>query len=458
MSFMYDVTVLGGGPGGYEAAIRCAQYGLKTALVEARELGGTCLNRGCIPTKALLHGAEVLDTVKDAKTFGVNVDGFSVDYKSLASFKDRSVGQLRRGIEALERANGVKVYKGFGRLADAHTITVGEENFTTDKIILATGSEPSRPPIPGIENAANSDDVLAWDTLPASVTIVGGGVIGIEFATLLSALGVKVTVLEMMPDILPGVDPVITGTLRKVLAPKGVEIINQAKVTAIEKDAVCYELAGEAKKAPCERSIVCVGRRPMTKDIGLEGLNIRMNRAFVDVDEYLRTNVENIYAIGDMTGKIQLAHVATAQGMVAAANCAGKNERMNYNIVPACIYTHPEIAYIGKTKEAAEKAGYEVEVGKFDVGGNGRSMVMNERTGTCMIVTDKRTGEILGAQIMAPHATDMIGEIAVAMRSEATIDELSDTIHPHPTVCEIIMEAAHDVEGLSCNAMPRKVK
>ena len=196
----------------------------------------------------------------------------------------------------------------------------------------------------------------------------------------------------------------------------------------------------------------------MTKDIGLEGLNIRMNRAFVDVDEYLRTNVENIYAIGDMTGKIQLAHVATAQGMVAAANCAGKNERMNYNIVPACIYTHPEIAYIGKTKEAAEKAGYEVEVGKFDVGGNGRSMVMNERTGTCMIVTDKRTGEILGAQIMAPHATDMIGEIAVAMRSEATIDELSDTIHPHPTVCEIIMEAAHDVEGLSCNAMPRKVK
>ena len=457
MSYTYDVAVLGGGPGGYEAAIRCAQYGLHTALIEARELGGTCLNRGCIPTKALLHGAEVWETVEDAGTFGVKVGEKSLDFAALATFKDRQVTKLRKGIEALEKANGVTVVKGRGTLADAHTIAVGDEKVTAEKIILAMGSEPSKPPIAGIENAMTSDDVLAMTALPASVNVIGGGVIGIEFATLLSTLGAKVTVLEMLPDILPGVDPEINALLRGVLKKKKVDIINEAKVLSIsDKHAVEYELKGEKKVAEADACIVCVGRRPMTKDLGLDAVGVKMERGFVQVDDHLQTSVANLYAIGDITGKIQLAHVASAQGLVAAANCAGKGERMDYRIVPACIYTHPEIAYVGLSEKAATEKGYTVRIGKFDVGGNGRSAVMYERTGLAKIVTDEKTGEILGAQVMSPCATDMIAEIAAVMRCEGTIEELADTIHPHPTVSEIIMEAAHDVDGLSCSAMPRK--
>ncbi|MBR1560202.1 MAG: dihydrolipoyl dehydrogenase [Clostridia bacterium] len=457
MANEFNVAVLGGGPGGYEAAIRCAQLGLKTCLIEARELGGTCLNRGCIPTKALLHGAEVYESAKDGGVFGISGD-VKLDYEKLAAFKDDRVNKLVRGIEALEKANGVEVIKGFGVVSGPHALKVGDRTVTYDKLILAMGSAPAKPPVPGMDTAYTSDDVLAAKFLVSNMIVIGGGVIGIEFATLFATLGKKVTIIEMMPEILPGTIPEITSKTRAILKKKGVEFILGAKVTEVVKGrAVRFEKDGVADERRASAVIVCAGRRPMTRDCGLESIGLETDRrGFIAVDDHLRTAVEDVYAIGDITGKIQLAHVASAQGMVAAANCAGKDATMRYDRVPACIYTSPEIAYVGLSEEAATAQGIETEVGSFNIAANGRCLVMNENTGLVKIIAEKGTGKILGCQIMAPRATDMIAEIAAVMEHGGTVESLSRVIHPHPTVSEIVAEATHDVEGLAVNAMPRK--
>lgn len=457
MANEFNVAVLGGGPGGYEAAIRCAQLGLKTCLIEARELGGTCLNRGCIPTKALLHGAEVYESAKDGGVFGISGD-VKLDYEKLAAFKDDRVNKLVRGIEALEKANGVEVIKGFGVVSGPHALKVGDRTVTYDKLILAMGSAPAKPPVPGMDTAYTSDDVLAARFLVSNMIVIGGGVIGIEFATLFATLGKKVTIIEMMPEILPGTIPEITSKTRAILKKKGVEFILGAKVTEVVKGrAVRFEKDGVADERRASAVIVCAGRRPMTRDCGLESIGLETDRrGFIAVDDHLRTAVEDVYAIGDITGKIQLAHVASAQGMVAAANCAGKDATMRYDRVPACIYTSPEIAYVGLSEEAATAQGIETEVGSFNIAANGRCLVMNENTGLVKIIAEKGTGKILGCQIMAPRATDMIAEIAAVMEHGGTVESLSRVIHPHPTVSEIVAEATHDVEGLAVNAMPRK--
>lgn len=463
MNTHFDVAVLGAGPGGYEAAIRCTQYGLKTALIEARELGGTCLNRGCIPTKALLHSAELYEEAKDAAKFGVSTGDVSYDYTKIAANKDAVVAKLRGGIASLEAAHGVEVINGFGKLTSPTTIDVDGKVIEADKIILATGSAPARPPIPGIDgkNVITSDEVLSMTELPDSFVIIGGGVIGMEFTTLFASLGKKVTVLEMMPSILPGVDANIVSSLKASLKKKGVNIINNAKVTGIQGGdtvSVSYELNGKSETATGSVCVVSVGRRAMTSGIGLEELGIKMNRAFVEIDACMQTSIKNIYAIGDITGKIQLAHVATAQGLVAAANCAGRTATLDYDVVPACIYSSPEIAYIGMTAEKAKEAGYDVEIGSYNVAGNGKALVMGVNTGVVKIIAQKTTGKVLGAQIFAPRATDMIAEIAVVMKKGGTIADIADTIHPHPTVSEAVMEAAHDAEGMCCMAMPKKKK
>lgn len=455
MEYAYDVAVLGGGPGGYEAAIRCAQYGLKTALVEARELGGTCLNRGCIPTKALLHGAEVWETVGDARALGIRTEGRALDYAALAAFKERQVSLLRRGVESLEKAHGVEVVAGFGRLENANTLEVEGRRLTARRVILATGSQPALPPIPGAQDALTSDGVLSLTALPASLVIVGGGVIGMEFATLFSSLGVKVTVLEMLPDILPGVDARLSALLRRSLKRRRVDIINNARVTEIGS-TVRYEVDGEPRTVKAERCAVCTGRRPQTQGIGLEAVGVRTQRGYVCVNDRMETSVPGIYAVGDITGGPQLAHAASAQGLVAAANCAGLERSMQGRAVPACVYTRPEIACVGLDEQTARAQGRQVRTGVFDVAGNGRCAVMNERLGLCVVVADAQSDELLGAQIMAPRATDLIAEVAAVMRLHGTAEDLANTIHPHPTVSEIVMEAAHDVSGLCCHALPRK--
>ena len=457
MAHDFNVAVLGGGPGGYEAAIRCAQLGLKTCLVEARELGGTCLNRGCIPTKALLHGAEVYETAKNGGVFGISGE-VKLDYARLAAFKDDRVSKLVRGVEALEQANGVEVIRGFGVVSGPHALKVGDRTVTWDKLILAMGSAPAKPPVPGMDIAYTSDDVLAAKFVVSNIIIIGGGVIGIEFATLFATLGKKVTIIEMMPEILPGTIPEITSKTRAILKKKGVEFILGAKVIEVAGGrTVKFEKDGVADERKAQVVIVCAGRRPMTRDCGLETIGLETDRrGFIAVDDHMRTAVEDVYAIGDITGKIQLAHVASAQGMVAAANCAGRDAAMRYDRVPACIYTSPEIAYVGLSEDAARAQGLEVEVGSFNIAANGRCLVMNENTGLVKVIAEKGSGKILGCQIMAPRATDMIAEIAAVMAHDGTVESLSGVIHPHPTVSEIIAEAVHDVEGLAVNAMPRK--
>lgn len=452
----YDVAVLGAGPGGYEAAIRCAQYGLKTALIEAKELGGTCLNRGCIPTKALLQGAQVLETVQKAEFYGISAGEIQLDYKKLAAYKDQVVSRLVGGIEALEKAHGVVVYRGFGILEGAHTLRIGEESIEAEKIILATGSRPAVPPVPGADgrNVWSSDDVLSMERLPESIIIIGGGVIGIEFATLFSGLGRPVTVIEMMDAILPGVDRQIVRQLERNLKRRGVRIVTGARVEEIQGGSVLFVQKEKPQQVSAEVCVICTGRKPCTEGIGLDRAGVRNDRGYICVDDRMRTNVPGIYAIGDITGKIQLAHAATAQGLTAAADCAGKTEKMQYSRIPACIYTEPEIAYVGMTEEKAIEEGYQVKTGTFSVSANGKSAIMGVQSGMAKLISDGESGKILGAQIMAPHATDMIAEIALAMGLNGTMRDIAATVHPHPTVSEILMESAWESEGLCCNTVP----
>jgi len=463
MEHKYDLTVIGGGPGGYVAAIRACRYGLKVALVEERDMGGTCLNRGCIPTKSLLHSAEVYHTVKTSMEYGVTANDVSFDYKRIASKKDAVVKQLRSGVEYLVKSSGGTIIKGRAAIKDKSTIEISGNNnqsITTEKIIIATGSRPAKPPIPGIDGkrVLSSDEVLEMTACPDRIVIIGGGVIGVEFATVFNSLGKEVTIVEMMQTILPGVDTEISGILRKSLEKKGIKVFTGAGVTSIksEENAVCvFDDNGTEKSAEGDIVIVAIGRKPNSENIGLENVGIETERGFIKIDDGLETSVKGIYAIGDVTGKVLLAHVASAQGLAAAANAAGKNHKMEYSVVPGCIYTSPEIASVGLTEDEAIKKGYRVKVGRFPISANGKSMIMGEREGLAKIVTDQTTGEILGAHIMGPRATDMISEMCVAMKLESTIEELADTIHPHPTVSEIIMEAAHDVEGL-CVHKPKK--
>lgn len=448
----YQVAVIGGGPGGYVAAIRAAQLGCSAVIIEKDAFGGTCLNRGCIPTKALLHSAEMYDAMLHSAALGIDAAGVTFDYARMADRKKKIVSRLRGGVEYLLKGHGVDIVRGNARLIDKNTIKAGEEIIEADRIILAMGSCPARIPIPGIdkEGVTDSDGVLALEEIPQSIVIIGGGVIGIEFATLFGSLGKKVTVIEMLSGIMgPAVDSDISGTMIKLLRRKRVDIHVNAKVLAI-KDGLCvsYEEKGEVKEACGEMIVVAVGRKPSTSGMGLEELGIQTERGFIQVDEHLETSVPGIYAIGDITGKLQLAHVASAQGLVAAANAAGRLAVMDYDVVPSCIYTNPEVACIGLTEEQAREKGFEVKTGRFVTAGNGKSMVMGESNGFVKILADAGTGKILGAHLLCSRATDMIAEIAVAMKAGAGVDGIADTIHPHPTVSEIIMEACHDADHM----------
>ncbi len=455
MKMKYDVAVLGAGPGGYVAAIRLAQLGKKTVLIEKDKIGGTCLNRGCIPTKALLHSAEVYHSALQAAEFGVEVHNVNYDYSKITRRKDKVVKTLRNGIEYLLKNTGVDVILGEGILISKNEILINSEYvIEVSDIVLATGSRPADVPILGInsEGVLNSKDILQMTEIPESIIIIGGGVIGIEFATLFSTLGKKVTIIEMLPQILTGVDKQIANKMEKLLSRRDIEIHTSAKVSKIEKKdkLYCtYQKDEQEFAAYGEVCIIAVGRKPNTENIGLEKVGIKITKNYIDVNDNMQTSVNNIYAIGDITGKAQLAHVASAQGIAAAHNIAGQQKKMDYNIIPACIYTNPEIAYVGLDEDTAKKQGYDVKMGRFLVSANGKSMIMGEKDGVVKIVSDKKTGEILGAQMMSPRATDMIAEICAVMKSEGTVEELEDTIHPHPTISEMIMEAAHDVSGLS---------
>ena len=452
----YEVAVIGGGPGGYTAAIRAGQLGKKTVLVEKRDLGGTCLNRGCIPTKALLHSAESYRELSGAKALGITLGEYSFQYKKMAKRKDKVVKQLRSGVESLVTGHGAEIVRGEAVFTGPHTFRVGEEEFEADQIILAMGSFPAAIPVPGTDKPGvlNSDGVLALEECPDSVVIIGGGVIGVEFATLFCDLGKPVTIVEMLPSILYGNDPDVCRTMTELLTDKGVTIHTGAKVREILDGLTCvFEKDGQVLTAQGQVVILATGRKPATAGLGLETTGVELERGFVKVDDELRTNVPHIFAIGDITGKQQLAHVATAQGIVAAHNAAGEHRNMDYSAVPGCIYTTPEIACVGLTEEKAREAGYQVKTGRFNVMGNGRALAVACPDGFAKIVSDAESGRILGCHVVAPYATEFISEAVLAVRYGLTVEQLGQTIHAHPTVSEILMDAAEDVEGLCCNKL-----
>lgn len=374
----------------------------------------------------------------------------------MAKRKDKVVRTLRSGVENLVPGHGADVVKAEAVLTGPNTILADGEEYQVDQIILAAGSYPASIPIPGAdkEGVMNSDGVLALEECPESVVIIGGGVIGVEFATLFADLGKKVTIVEMLPSILYGNEPDICRAMTDIMTDKGVAIYTNAKVQEIADGLVVkFEKDGETLETEGQLVVMATGRRPETASLGLDAAGVASERGFVLVDDELRTNVPNIFAIGDITGKQQLAHVATAQGIVAAHNAAGEHRKMNYDAVPGCIYSTPEIATVGLTEEKAIAAGYEVKTGRFNVSGNGRSLAINCQDGFSKLITDAKTGKILGCHLIAPHATEMIGEATLAIQNNLDVEQLGETIHAHPTVSEIIMEAAHDVEGLCCHKM-----
>lgn len=445
----FDIAVIGGGPGGYPAAIKAAQSGKSVALIEAKELGGTCLNRGCIPSKALIAGAEVLQQIQDAEEFGISVGKISFDYSKMVQRKDRVVTKVRQGLEGLIASNKITLLKGFGKFVSPNEIKVtGEDNLTihADKIIIATGSEPrSIPAFPfDYERIHDSTSLLELKTLPKSIVIIGGGIIGCEFASLYAAFGVSVTILEMLPRIIPMEDISVSNALAAAFHKQGIVIKTGVAVASIDhakKGVIARLVSGET--FPADIALVAVGRKMNTANIGLEKAGVVVNEnGGLSVDEHMETNVPGIYAIGDIASKWWLAHVASHQGLIAASNAVGIPARMDYNAVPSVIFTSPEIGTVGLTLEAAKEKGFQAAVGAFPFQALGKSQATAQTEGFAQVILDKRTGQILGAQVVGHNASILVAEMALAIANELTIECIAETIHAHPTVAEAWMEAA----------------
>lgn len=456
----FDAVVIGGGPGGYECAIRLAQNGLKAALVEEAELGGTCLNRGCIPTKTLLHSADVYYEAKNGAAFGVTAGDVAFDYAKIIERKNAVSKQLRTGVGFLEKSHGVTVIKAHAAVASRTAVTLDNgETLECKRLIVATGSGPARLPIPGADlpGVVDSTGLLDMTRCPRHIVIVGGGVIGVEFATFYYRLGVKVTIVEMLDRVLGPLDKDVSDFVEAELRRNGVTLALGVRVESIEPGLkVHYASVKDGAKGTAEGDVVLMagGRVPNTRGLGLEAAGVKLDRkGFVEVDGLCRTNVPGVYAIGDVNGKMQLAHVASAQGLLVADHIAGKPCRqLNLNRIPSCVYCNPETAMVGLTEEQARAAGRDVGTGSFGLSGNGKALTMGENKGFAKFVFDKATDEILGFHVIGPRATDLAAEVAAVMECEGTVAEIGRTVHPHPTISEAVMEAAHVCHGTCVNA------
>ena len=445
---MRKILVVGGGPGGYVAAIRAAQLGAEVTLVEQDSLGGTCLNRGCIPTKALLHTASLLTEVQTGADWGVTVEGVALNFKQAQARKDAIVKKLVSGVTGLMRMNKITLVKGTASFADSRTLMVGDKVMPFDAVILATGSEAAMPPIPGIEcpQCIESTGALALTEVPASMLIIGGGVIGVEMATIYRVLGSRVTVIEIQDEILPMMDKELAQIIRKKLTKQGVNIRTGAKVLSVANQGVCagvqIEAGGESGKIEAEKVLVSVGRRVNTAALALNQAGIKHQNGRILVNDRQETNIPGVYAVGDCTGGVMLAHVASVQGEIAAENAMGRSAVYEGKTNPSCVYTNPEFAGVGLTEEEAKAQKMDYIVGRFPLMANGKAMIMGGTDGVVKIIAGKRHGEILGVHMVGPRATDLIAGAALAIGVEATLDEVIETIHAHPTVAEAVREAA----------------
>lgn len=479
MNTIYDLIIIGAGPGGYVAAIHGARAGFRTAVIESRRAGGTCLNRGCIPAKAMIHAAELFRQAREGERFGIHADNVRFDYGEILQYRQETIDALVGGVEELLAANGVTVIGGRGKLLSPEngrkrvsvTPADGEEKILYgDHVILAAGSKPAHLPIPGMDlpQVIDSDGLFALDHAPESLVIIGGGVIGMEFAAAYSVLGCRITVLEALPKILDNFDKEISQNLKMIMKKRGVDIHTGAMVQSVRvrhpegsgsvSATVCvYEEKGVEKTAEGEYVLCAAGRRPMTEDLFAEDAQPAMNGRFIAVDEHLRTSIPGVYAIGDLTGGIQLAHAASAHGIRAVEEITGqKTNSQNLDLIPGCVYTDPEIAVVGLTEGAAKEQGREICCGKFIMSANGKSLITREERGFIKVVADAGSKKVLGAQMMCARATDMIGEFTTAIACSLTTEQMLSAVRAHPTYNEGIAEALKDVFGDSLHTKPRR--
>lgn len=468
MAKEYDLVILGGGTGGYVAAVRAAQLGLNTAIVEKEKLGGTCLHKGCIPSKALLRSAEVFATIKRSEEFGVETSGVALNFARVQERKTKIIDQLHKGVEHLMKKGKIDVYEGLGRILGPSifspmpgTISVemnnGEENemLIPKNVIIATGSRPRT--LPGLEidgkYVMTSDEALQMESLPSSIIIVGGGVIGIEWASMLSDFGVDVTVLEYADRIIPTEDKDISKEMQRLMKKRKIKVVTGAKVLpeTLQKGegvTISAEVKGEQKEFHAEKMLVSVGRMANVEGIGLENTDIQVEKGVIVTNSFYQTKESHIYAIGDCIGGMQLAHVASHEGIVAVEHIVGESpEPLQYHLISRCIYSSPEVASVGWTEDEAKEKGHKVKVGKFSFRAIGKALVFGESDGFVKMIADEDTNDILGVHMIGPHVTDMISEAGLAQVLDATPWEVAHTIHPHPTLSEAIGEAALAVDG-----------
>jgi len=455
-----NMCILGGGPAGYVAAIRAAQLGAEVVLVEEKELGGVCLNAGCIPTKALLKTADTASTIKRSKEFGIESRIEGINWNVTVDRKNRVVKNLTTGVEQLLDAKGVTILKGRGTITSDKKLLVqtAEESVevTWEKLIITTGASPLLPPIKGIdlEGVFTSTEALRMDSLPLQMVIIGAGVIGLEFASMFAAMGVKITVIELLDRILPAEDAEIASELLKIMKRQGITIKLSAKVKEIQKSEdgllVAYTIGEKEFVQPCEKVLVAVGRKLNTDSF--QNLPLHIENNAIVVNDSMETNIKGVYAAGDIIGGKLLAHLAFMEGRVAAQNALGISSKVNYKAVPSCIYTNPEAASVGMTQEAAENAGISVKVGRFNFRNNGRAQTLGDREGFVKVIGDQ-DNTIIGAQILGVHASEMISELTLAITLKAKADDLADMIHPHPALSEAIWEACGDLLGRAIHKM-----
>ncbi|MFW6389616.1 MAG: dihydrolipoyl dehydrogenase [Halanaerobiales bacterium] len=455
-----QITIIGAGPGGYVAAIQAAKMGADVVLIEKDKLGGTCLNRGCIPTKALVRSGEVFNEIKSSEKYGFEVKNVKLDMQKIMERKNNIVNRLRQGIKHLMQKNGIQVINGKGKVEDQNTVTVSNERhkyiINTENIIIATGSNPWKLPIPGndLPGVLNSKDALELKELPEKIVIIGGGYIGLEFAFIFNNLGVEVTVAEYLNKCVASCDNEVCREITEIAEKKGINIYTRAEVTEIFESlngeyVVKFNNQQKEKYITGDKVLMAVGRKPNFSGINPEKLNLGLdeNDRGIKVNEKMQTSIPNIYAIGDVTDKYQLAHVASHQGILAVKNIMGKDKEIDYSAVPSAIFTDPEIATVGLQETEAKEQGIEVEVSKFPFNANGKVLVQGKEEGFLKIVKNRQTDAVVGAAILGVHASDLIAELTLAVNNELTAEQIAETIHTHPTLSEVVHEGALQLAG-----------
>ncbi|MFY9571788.1 MAG: dihydrolipoyl dehydrogenase [Blastocatellia bacterium] len=457
----FDVTIIGAGPGGYVAAIRAGQLGLKMAIIEKdKNLGGTCLLRGCIPTKSLLHTADLLDEFKHAKEHGIVATGVSLDFEQAQKRKGKVVLKLAKGVEFLMRKNKVQVFKGAAHIDGPGQISVtgtdgAIQKVQTKNIVIATGSVPRS--LPGLsidgEQIITSDEILELKEIPKALIVLGAGAVGVEFASMFARFGTDVTLLELLPRLLPIEDEEISAELAKSFKKQGIKAFTSANFKSAAREdggvRVTARIGDEDREFIADRFLVAVGRRAYTDELGLENTRVELEKGYIKIDDHMRTAEPNVYAIGDVIPTPWLAHVASAEGILAVETIGGKNPRpINYDRVPGCTYCQPEVASVGLTETKARERGYDVKVGHFPIPVVAKAQILGASEGMVKVVSDARYDEVLGLHLIGPHATELIVEGCVALQMESTVEELINTMHAHPTVSESMHEAFEDAHGM----------